>query len=515
MRTPYFLGLLVISLLAVVGIVSVTQPAGASSGIQVDWTATLGNSGEAEFAYDVTPTNDGGYIAIGINTDVNLEGIYVVKVDMMGNTEWDQTFSLSNYAERGYSVREVPEGGYILIGSANLEGTPDFRPWLIRLDANGNLLWSTENGLTQTVQVDTDIVRGLVRPDASFVIVGGAELYGSDQLWVMQVDPFGNLFSIDYYDPLTPGYGQNNIIWDITATNDGGFAITGGDGYGLGSAFLWKFDANAQSEWSQLYNDEFFRVSFAVTQHSDGGYLMTGCSLANCTNTMAVKTDANGVTEWVQTYDNGGQYAQGRDIVERPDGSYAIAQVRQPAIAALDWESSILETDSAGNLLSTSILPGGAVGTFIYRLNLSWNGTGFAATGYINDSGGVSDIDFYIVKGVFNSTNNVPPVAVADEYSVAMDEVLVVEQPAGLLANDHDSNNDPLFAHALTTPTHGTIELNADGSFTYTPDAGFSGYDSFTYLITDSSHLSTEVNVNLTVGNPPPVYQSFLPALVR
>ena len=51
-----------------------------------------------------------------------------------------------------------------------------------------------------------------------------------------------------------------------------------------------------------------------------------------------------------------------------------------------------------------------------------------------------------------------------------------------MLGNDSDADGDPLTAvTGGTRPASGVVMLNDDGSFTYTPDAGFVGTDSFTY----------------------------------
>jgi len=69
------------------------------------------------------------------------------------------------------------------------------------------------------------------------------------------------------------------------------------------------------------------------------------------------------------------------------------------------------------------------------------------------------------------------------------------------LANDNDLDGDTLTVN--TTPivnvTNGTLVLNADGSFTYTPNSGFSGLDTFTYQITDGNGGSAQGTVTLTV----------------
>src|SRR6185503_1020255 len=74
---------------------------------------------------------------------------------------------------------------------------------------------------------------------------------------------------------------------------------------------------------------------------------------------------------------------------------------------------------------------------------------------------------------------NDPPVARSDTFQTSEDTPLVV--PAGgVLANDADVEGTPLAASLATAPSNGLVSLNADGSFTYTPNPNFNGVDSFT-----------------------------------
>jgi hypothetical protein len=93
---------------------------------------------------------------------------------------------------------------------------------------------------------------------------------------------------------------------------------------------------------------------------------------------------------------------------------------------------------------------------------------------------------------------NSAPVAADDHYSVQQDATLTVAAP-GVLANDTDADGDPLTAILASGPSHGTIQLNADGSFAYTPASGFSGQDSFTYWANDGSANSNLATVTFTV----------------
>jgi VCBS repeat-containing protein len=101
---------------------------------------------------------------------------------------------------------------------------------------------------------------------------------------------------------------------------------------------------------------------------------------------------------------------------------------------------------------------------------------------------------------------NQAPVAVNDSYTTNEDVVLNVAAP-GVLANDTDANGNPLTAAVVTGPTKGTLTLNANGSFTYTPNANTNGSDSFTYRANDGTANSNTATVTLTVNavNDPPV----------
>ena len=105
------------------------------------------------------------------------------------------------------------------------------------------------------------------------------------------------------------------------------------------------------------------------------------------------------------------------------------------------------------------------------------------------------------------------PVAVNDTYSIAQDTLLNVALP-GVLSND-TLNNGSIASYGITgneqttiggnTPTsHGTVSVNANGSFSYTPALNFTGADSFRYVLTNAGG-SVTADVTITVIPPAPV----------
>ena len=92
------------------------------------------------------------------------------------------------------------------------------------------------------------------------------------------------------------------------------------------------------------------------------------------------------------------------------------------------------------------------------------------------------------------------PAAVDDHFSTDEDTVLDVPA-AGVLANDIDADSDALTAILVAGPSHGTVALNGNGGFVYTPAADYKGADSFTYKARDGSADSPVATVSLTVNS--------------
>ncbi|MDF3129100.1 Ig-like domain-containing protein [Kiritimatiellaeota bacterium B1221] len=89
------------------------------------------------------------------------------------------------------------------------------------------------------------------------------------------------------------------------------------------------------------------------------------------------------------------------------------------------------------------------------------------------------------------------PVGSLDSYIVTLDTVLNVDAAGGVLANDTDANGEALTAVLVEDVSHGTLTLHADGSFSYQPESGFDGVDSFTYKADDGLLQSDVTTVTL------------------
>jgi hypothetical protein len=115
---------------------------------------------------------------------------------------------------------------------------------------------------------------------------------------------------------------------------------------------------------------------------------------------------------------------------------------------------------------------------------------------------------------------NDAPVAQDDDYQAEQDKPLVVAAAAGVLANDTDEDLDTLEAVLESDVSNGVLNLNADGSFDYTPNNGFNGTDGFTYRARDAGMLTSDLaNVEISVqadgSNDPPRIVSGTIAFVK
>lgn len=158
-------------------------------------------------------------------------------------------------------------------------------------------------------------------------------------------------------------------------------------------------------------------------------------------------------------------------------------------------------TDYAGRApLPALTLPGG-----------SYNVTALFGQKFTLPDGSIIDATNDRYNGSISATAllvlDTAPVAVDDAYSTNQDTPLEVPAP-GVLVNDTDP--DPgagLTAVPLTQPAHGALSFNPDGSFTYTPNSGYSGNDSFTYQANDGYYDSNIATATITIvqTNHPPV----------
>src|SRR5438067_1880798 len=163
---------------------------------------------------------------------------------------------------------------------------------------------------------------------------------------------------------------------------------------------------------------------------------------------------------------------------------------------------TLTASDVDGDALTYSIVSGpshgslsGAAPNVTYTPAANYNGRD-SFTFKAND--GTADSAAATISITVTAVNDAP-VAANDAYSTNEDTALNVAA-AGVLANDSDVDGDALTAVLVGAPAHGSVTLNANGSFTYTPAANYNGSDSFTYKANDGALNSNVATVAIAIN---------------
>ncbi|MCX2742593.1 Ig-like domain-containing protein [Mangrovivirga sp. M17] len=151
------------------------------------------------------------------------------------------------------------------------------------------------------------------------------------------------------------------------------------------------------------------------------------------------------------------------------------------------------------------ILSAFADGNFVYIPNPGFIGDDGFAYRMRDASNNYSDSVFVTIT--VSEPSNRTPIGQDDIFGVTANTTLVIDAP-GFLQNDIDQDGEMITATAiLDPPDNGQLSAFADGKFTYIPDQGFTGVDTFAYRMRDASNNysdSVKVTINVLEGNRPP-----------
>lgn len=175
-----------------------------------------------------------------------------------------------------------------------------------------------------------------------------------------------------------------------------------------------------------------------------------------------------------------------------------------------DFDQDSLQIEWVGNP-ANGTLTWNANGSFTYTPTAGYAGTD--SFSYRLGDGLDSDYGRVVVYVAGQATApGETPTGRADYYNKLHGDTLEISASRGVLANDTDPQGDSLTAQITSGPTHGTLTLEDDGSFTYVPtDASYVGTDSFQYTASDGANTSaaTVVTIELTNKTPTAPHATF------
>ncbi len=284
----------------------------------VEWTKRYGGS-KSDYPRDIKQTLDGGFIVVGYSSseDGDIKNNYsegtfawILKLDSNGDTLWTRCYGGSN-TDVAYAVEQTRDGGFIVVGYSN-----------------------SEDGDVKGLHPGTLTFYGLAYP--------------TNDAWVLRLDSNGDIL----WSRCIGGSGQEEAF-DVKQTSDGGFIITGdassddGDFTGSGwheatdafiglarDLFAAKLDANGNVEWTKCYGGIKNETGQSIQQTSDGKYIVVGSNSSidgdavnpkggNANDCWVLKLQEDGSLEWEASF-GGTKHDHGNGILQTKDGNYVV-----------------------------------------------------------------------------------------------------------------------------------------------------------------------------------------------
>jgi hypothetical protein len=291
----------------------------------LEWSTTFGGS-TTDYGQSIATTRDGGYIITGGTCSYGMGSfdVYLVKTNSLGVLEWSTTFGGSGW-DYGHYVQQTQDGGYIIAGYSN-----SFSPgllyddvYLVKTNDQGTLEWSTTIGGAKT---DRGFSVAQCQ-DGGYIITGETNSFSSSfmlDVYLLKTDSLGNF-------QWHKNFGGNNHDrgYSVVQTQDGGYIVTGETG-SFGSnydVYLIKTDSQGNLEWSNTLGGEGNQYSYCVQQTKYNGYIVSGWSMSSsgaASDVYIVKTDYLGTFEWNTTFGGSGD-DYGFSIQQTKDGGYIVA----------------------------------------------------------------------------------------------------------------------------------------------------------------------------------------------
>lgn len=254
------------------------------------WEKSYGGN-QDDFLYEVEPVPSGGFIITGW-TDSGPSGnklsgtagnadIWVIRVDDSGNIIWETTFANPQY-EWAQKIIPTSDGGFIIGGTSEQNSSFGQDFLILKLDANGNLLWSRTYGAPGNQRLE-DMLQ---MPNGNYLLVGQSALSTvNDDQWILCIQPDGTPLWDKTYGTSTPDY-----LLNVIALNDGNYLLTGVEG---GAGIIRKIDAQGNALWLQSRNPGYFRKA---VQAANGDIYVAGEKSVSTGNSdfQIIQFDASG-----------------------------------------------------------------------------------------------------------------------------------------------------------------------------------------------------------------------------
>jgi hypothetical protein len=325
---------------------------------ELEWNKTFGGSDD-DRGRDIIQTTDGSYIITGfsrssdgdITDNAGSYDFWTLKIDGNGAIIWEKSFGFSG-TDQSYTIKETSDGGFLLAGtidvtaSGGLGNSKTSRKhaggdyWLVKIDANGNKLWSRYYGGNFT-----DVIYDVEETaNGDFILVGSSDSQdtditnnrGSYDFWVVKINSVGTKIWQNNY-----GGTQIDEAFSITKTPENNFLIAGNSrssddqvSVNNGSSDIWILQINSDGEllWEKNYGGSSFENARQIIPSLNGGFYVAGSSRSSDIDleknngnkdAWVFKINSSGDLEWQKSI-GGSDLEEGNSITELNNGNLII-----------------------------------------------------------------------------------------------------------------------------------------------------------------------------------------------
>lgn len=267
---------------------------------EVLWNKTFGGSDD-DRARDVIELADGSFLVTGFSrsSDGNITNnngnydFWVIKLSSTGNLIWEKNFGFSG-SDQSYVIQKTNDGGFLLGGSLDVTASGgqgnsktsqkhaggDY--WLIKIDANGNKLWSRYYG-----GQFTDTLLDIEETDSgNLILIGFSDSSDTDitnnlgeyDYWIVSTSSSGDILWKKNF-----GGSQIDEAFSVTKTSDNHFLVVGNSrssdnnvSVNNGSSDIWviKIDENGTLIWERNFGGSSFEDAKKIISTQNGFYVV-------------------------------------------------------------------------------------------------------------------------------------------------------------------------------------------------------------------------------------------------
>jgi hypothetical protein len=265
-----------------------------SAGVQL-WSTSIGGPGK-DRCWGLLRSRDGGYVLVGetASTGAGSDDCYLIKTDPSGSVVWERAYG-GTEGDRCFSVAEAEDGGFVLAGQTYSQGAGDRDAYVVRTDESGGYVWARAFGGPAS-----DVGHSVTRTrDGTFLVTGYTRSQPSpgDDPYLLELDASGELM----WERVLPLEGGNRTLSGEQA-EDGGFILGGYSESivdGSRAALLVRTDRAGGLRWSRLLlpTTSGSTVGYTARATVDGGAILVGHTTegsAGDLDLLLLKTDEHG-----------------------------------------------------------------------------------------------------------------------------------------------------------------------------------------------------------------------------